>query len=312
MPASAVLSGAIVKAGVIGMIRFLPAEAVPPAWGAAIAALGFLTAFWGVGCGVTQRNPKTVLAYSTVSQMGVVAAALGMGLLLGIATTPISVAFYGLHHLLAKGALFLAVGVAAACGGRARWWVLAPALVLALGFGGLPPTGGALAKAAVKPELGEGVAGALAALSAIGSTALMLHFMRRLAGMPEGEGSPAPGLLLPWLVLAAAAVVLPWVLFVPAGGDLGSALSWPSLVEAAWPVALGALLALALARWDARLPEVPEGDVILLAQRASGPAARIGDALVKLETLIRPWPVVGVAMLGLALLLVAVMASAYG
>ncbi|MCU1519427.1 MAG: rane protein of unknown function, partial [Pseudarthrobacter sp.] len=46
-------------------------------WGGALAGLGLVTAFWGVGCGITQDNPKTVLAYSTVSQMGVTVAALG-------------------------------------------------------------------------------------------------------------------------------------------------------------------------------------------------------------------------------------------
>jgi hypothetical protein len=40
--------------------------------------------------------------------------------------------------------------------------VLPLALLLALSFGVLPPTGGALAKAAVKPELGAGLAGAAA------------------------------------------------------------------------------------------------------------------------------------------------------
>ena len=59
-------------------------------------------------------------------------------------------AFYAAHHVLAKGALFLAVGVVAATGARRLWPVLLPAAVLALGFGGLPLTGGALAKLAVK------------------------------------------------------------------------------------------------------------------------------------------------------------------
>ena len=150
MPASAVLSGAIIKAGIIGLIRFLPIEVTPAEWGQALVVIGFVTAFWGVAIGITQRNPKTVLAYSSVSQMGVVVAAIGMGLADRIATTPGSAAFYAMHHVLAKGALFLAVGVAAVAGGRSRWLVVAPALVLALGFGGMPLTGGWLAKAAVK------------------------------------------------------------------------------------------------------------------------------------------------------------------
>jgi formate hydrogenlyase subunit 3/multisubunit Na+/H+ antiporter MnhD subunit len=43
-PGSAVLSGAIIKAGVIGLIRFLPFDGAPVADGALLAALGFATA----------------------------------------------------------------------------------------------------------------------------------------------------------------------------------------------------------------------------------------------------------------------------
>ena len=76
IPAAAVLSGAAVKAGVIGLIRFLPLSAAFPGWGEALAWLGFISAFYGAAIGVTQLNPKTILAYSSVSQMGVIAAAL--------------------------------------------------------------------------------------------------------------------------------------------------------------------------------------------------------------------------------------------
>jgi L-aminopeptidase/D-esterase-like protein len=83
MPASAVLSGAIIKAGIIGLVRFLPFEAGAPGWGIALGALGLFGAFYAVAFGVLQRNPKTILAYSSVSQMGVVMAALGFGLAAG-------------------------------------------------------------------------------------------------------------------------------------------------------------------------------------------------------------------------------------
>ncbi len=80
MPASAVLSGVLVKAGVIGLIRFLPFDAPLPAWGTVLATAGILTAFGGAALGVAQQRPKTILAYSTVSQMGLVAAILVAGL----------------------------------------------------------------------------------------------------------------------------------------------------------------------------------------------------------------------------------------
>ncbi|MBR0650254.1 NADH/ubiquinone/plastoquinone (complex I) [Roseomonas terrae] len=300
MPASAVLSGAIIKAGVIGLIRFLPLDVTPAAWGEVLAVIGFVTAFWGVLAGITQQNPKTVLAYSSVSQMGVVAAAIGMGLAAGIGTTPQSAAFYALHHVLAKGALFLAVGVAAATGGRVRWLVIAPAVLLALGFGGLPPAGGWLAKEAVKAELGNGLAATLSALSAAGSTLLMLHFTRRLAAglAADATARPPPGMLLPWLALAAASVLVPWALFAPAaGGDWASVLTLDALAKAVTPVLAGALAVLALARWEHRLPPVPEGDIIHLARRLLRVASPLGNALARGEALLRRWPVAGLAML---------------
>jgi formate hydrogenlyase subunit 3/multisubunit Na+/H+ antiporter MnhD subunit len=289
MPASAVLSGAIIKAGIIGLIRFMPAEASSAAWGEALAVAGFLTAFWGVAMGITHRNPKTVLAYSSVSQMGVVAAAIGIGIAGAITTTPPAAAFYATHHVLAKGALFLAVGVAAATGGRLRWLVLAPALVLALGFGGLPFTGGWLAKEAVKGELGSGIPGMLSMLSAAGSTMLMLHFVRRLAASRAENAAqrPVPCILLPWLGLAAASLLVPVLCFVAVGGSFGASLRWAALAKALWPVLAGALLFGALLRWGTRLPQLPEGDVIVLARRALHKAAPVGPMLTRAEAVLR-------------------------
>ena len=83
------LSGAAVKAGVIGFIRFLPFESALPGWGETLAAGGLVSAFYGVAIGITQSNPKTVLAYSSVSQMGLLATVLGMGLAAGDTTVPI-------------------------------------------------------------------------------------------------------------------------------------------------------------------------------------------------------------------------------
>ena len=82
------LSGAAVKAGVIGLIRFLPFGAPLQGWGEALVVIGFVSAFYGVAIGITQQNPKTVLAYSSISQMGVIAAALGMALAAGDAGAP--------------------------------------------------------------------------------------------------------------------------------------------------------------------------------------------------------------------------------
>jgi formate hydrogenlyase subunit 3/multisubunit Na+/H+ antiporter MnhD subunit len=301
-PASAVLSGAIIKSGVIGLLRFLPVGTTPVCWGEALVVLGFVTAFWGVALGITQRNPKAVLAYSSVSQMGVVAAAFGMGLLGGIAMTPGLVAYYALHHVLAKGALFLAVGVAAASGGTARAYVLLPAAVVALGFGGLPLTGGALAKYAIKPLMGSGVAATLAILSAAGSTLLMLHFLRRLRELQPASGKTETSVWLafPMRLCTLAAIALPWLLFQPVTGKSPAAtLAIAELWSALWPMAIGALATFLLAR--VQLLSIPPGDVLFAFGR-TGPSfgAWFGKSMERIEAWTRSWPVAGTLCLVIA------------
>lgn len=308
MPASAVLSGAIVKAGVIGLIRFLPLGTGLAGWDDALATVGLVTAFGAVAVGVTQKNPKTVLAYSTVSQMGFVAAALGMGLAAGSPVAGVAAAIYAAHHVLAKGALFLALGVGAATPRTWLWLVLVPASVLALGFGGMPLTGGAAAKLVVKPFFGDGAVALLAALAGAGSTVLMLHFIRRIVALPDTAGEGRAGLLAPWLALATASVAVPWLL-MPLAGTAGwaDAIAPARLAEALWPVLLGLGLTAALRRWGDILPTLPEGDVVVLGERAVRALPALDHPVVGLETALRRWPIAGLALL---LLLVALGATA--
>ena len=134
IPAAAVLSGAAVKAGVIGLIRFLPFDTALPGWGEALAAVGLFSAFYGVAIGITQPNPKTVLAYSSVSQMGLLAACSAWGLPAGDDERALAAAFYatashpGQRRAVprdrcgaqnrARGAV---AGAAAAGGGTGAW-----------------------------------------------------------------------------------------------------------------------------------------------------------------------------------------------
>jgi formate hydrogenlyase subunit 3/multisubunit Na+/H+ antiporter MnhD subunit len=119
-PASAVLSGALIKAGLVGWLRFLPVgEVALPALGAWCVGAGLLAAFAGVAAGLTQTNAKSALAYSSISQMGFLTVGLGAGLLAPEAWPMLlpAVLLYAAHHGLAKGALFLGVGVAGAAAG---------------------------------------------------------------------------------------------------------------------------------------------------------------------------------------------------
>jgi hypothetical protein len=290
---------------VIGLIRFLPFDDGLADRSGILTGVGLLTAFYAALVGITEANPKTVLAYSSVSQMGLVAAVLDMGLAAGGGVTT-AAAFYAAHHVLAKGALFLSVGVAAATGAGRLWPVLLPAVVLALGFGGLPLTGRALAKLAIEPALEEGVVGVLATLAAAGSTVLMLHFLHRLMSSAalDPEATAPAGLAAPWLALALAAVAIPWAIFLTAGiGTLDDALAPAALWKALWPVLLGAMLSVGLRRWGHRLPRVPEGDLVVMAERAARTSLPFGDAMERADMVLRQWPVAGLSLLTLMVIL---------
>ena len=276
-PASAVLSGAMIKAGLLGWLLFLPlGEVELPGWAVLCVVMGFLAAFYGVLVGLTQGNPKTILAYSSVSQMGLMTVGVGAALAapqaLPLALT--AVAVYAAHHALAKGALFLGVGVSeAARGARQRVLTVAGLLLAALALAGAPLTSGAAAKAYLKtakeplaspwPEAIE----TLLQLGAVGTTVLMGRFL--LAAWPRSEGDHAsPGLWPPWAVLLGAVATLVVVLPDDVAGTLDLILSFSAL----WPVAVGAAVFLAgllsvRRRGRGFGPGIPEGDLLVPAVR---------------------------------------------
>ena len=305
IPAAAVLSGAAVKAEIIGLIRFLPAGAALPSFGEALAWAGFVSAFYGAAIGLTQQNPKTVLAYSSVSQMGVIAAALGMGLASANQGAAADAAFYAVNHVFVKAGLFLTVGVVAAHSGRGRTWALIVGGLLALSLAGLPLTGGALAKLAVKGPFGDGPAKWAAAASAAASTALMLHFVMRLARAQNDEGKASPERVWSWLSLAALSVLVPWLMFPAAGGDVADALAAGPLWDATWPMLVGAALFAGLWALGDPLPRVPAGDIVVAEEAAFRAAAPLGVLIERLDGRLRQWPAAGMALLAIVLILAA-------
>jgi formate hydrogenlyase subunit 3/multisubunit Na+/H+ antiporter MnhD subunit len=305
IPAAAVLSGAGVKAGVIGLIRFLPLSAAFPGWGEALVWLGFISAFYGAAIGVTQRDPKTMLAYSSISQMGVIAAALGMALASADQGAATNVAFYAANHVLVKAALFLTVGAIAALDGRARTLALIVAALLGLSLAGLPLTGGALAKLAVKDLFGDSAASVAAQLSAVATTALMLVFVMRLALLPTLERAGAPrGRLRSWVALAVAALAIPWLLYAAIGSP-AEALEPAKLWDAVWPILIGAALAGALWVVGDRIPRIPAGDIVVAEEAAFRASLSLGAAFERADRGLREWPAAGLALLMVALALVA-------
>jgi formate hydrogenlyase subunit 3/multisubunit Na+/H+ antiporter MnhD subunit len=305
VPAAAVLSGAGVKAGVIGLIRFLPLGAAFPGWGEALVWLGFISAFYGVAIGVTQRDPKTMLAYSSISQMGVIAAALGMALASADQGAATNVAFYAANHVMVKAALFLTLGAVAALDRRARTLALIVAGLLGLSLAGLPLTGGALAKLALKDLFGDGAAGLASQLLAAATTALMLLFVMRLARSPQHQRPNAsPVRMLSWAALAIAALLTPWLLYAAIGRP-AEALEPTKLWDAVWPMLIGVALAGGLWATGDQLPRIPAADIVVAEEAAFRGLAPLGAAFERAGRELRQWPAAGLALLMVALALAA-------
>ncbi|MCU0550817.1 MAG: cation:proton antiporter, partial [Leptolyngbya sp. Prado105] len=94
-PVSALLSGVVVKASMLAMIRCaLILDEIDPI----VRIFGVATTLLGVFYAVFERDTKRMLAFSTVSQLGFIIAA------------PEAAGFYTLSHGLVKSALFLLVG----------------------------------------------------------------------------------------------------------------------------------------------------------------------------------------------------------
>nr|WP_282571437.1 complex I subunit 5 family protein [Methylonatrum kenyense] len=260
VPASAVLSGLLVKGGLIGWLRFLPSDTEPLQLAADILLLlGFAGAFLAALAGCLQQRPKTVLAYSTISQMGLLT--VPVALLLGGRLDPVTampvIALFAGHHVLAKGALFLAVDHWPG----ARWRRLVTVL-LALTIAGLPISGGLLAKAALKSTLIEPLP-LLVTLSSITTSLLLLRALQRLRETASDQPPPDTLATWSWVILAIAAVSLPWAL---ADGDVRSyAMAASGLIDASWPIALAGLIVLLGAR-HLRFT-IAEGDILAPIER---------------------------------------------
>jgi multicomponent Na+:H+ antiporter subunit D len=267
---SALISGGVVCAGLAPLLRIAAAvESVGPL----LRWIGLGSALLGLVFALAERRVARLLAWSTISQMGMVL------------LVPAAGGLYALAHGLAKAALFLvserlpAVSLDAWRAQALPWRHGAPLLLASLSIAGAPPLLGFLAK----EQLSVALAGPKAVLPiavlllSVGTAAVYARLWRlpsNAAGAEEGQPA-SPGALL----LVAALLLLnltPWALE-----------AWRTLVGQGMTTALlksgGLLLAgLGLQRlWPKgaegfRLPDLEGFDDLL------GGAALVGAALVVL------------------------------
>lgn len=116
-PASALLSGVMIKTGVYGLYRSLSLLAPGPesdAAGQFLLAAGLASILLGGVLALLEADPKRLLAYSSVSQVGYLAVAMGALQLVGPAAAGAAgMGFYLLSHAFGKGALFILTGAIA-------------------------------------------------------------------------------------------------------------------------------------------------------------------------------------------------------
>ena len=229
-PVSAYLhSATMVKAGVFLLARLWPALSGTELWFWTISIAGGASLMVAAFAAAFQRDMKGVLAYSTISHLGLITLLLGMNSTLAL----VAAVFHMINHATFKASLFMAAGIVdhetgtrdlARLGGLRRLMPLTTALaiVAAGAMAGVPLLNGFLSKEMFFAE--SIVAGsesglrftlpAVATLAGVFSVAYSLRLIhqvffgpvsRRLAHTPR---EPTRGMLLPSAVLVSACLLV--------------------------------------------------------------------------------------------------------
>ncbi|QGN47688.1 DUF4040 domain-containing protein [Micromonospora sp. WMMC415] len=218
-PVSAYLHAAtMVKAGIYLLMRFSALFGGRWAWDLALIGVGLLTAVVGALLALRQQDLKALLAYSTVSQLGLLVGVIGVG-------TPASDAaaiLYTIAHALFKATLFMLVGIIDHEAGSRNLrelsglWREMPMTVAftglaALSIAGLPPTIGFVGKEAIFEALGEvhGVpwlGWSAAGLAVFASVLTFAYTARLVHGIAAGPSRQRKLYEPAWSFLAPAAV----------------------------------------------------------------------------------------------------------
>lgn len=204
-PVSAYLhAAAMVKAGVYLVARISPGFADAPPWRPTVVILGVLTMVLAGWRAVREYDLKLILAFGTVSQLGLITLMVGAGggdlMVAGLAML--------CAHAMFKASLFMVVGVIDHTTGtrdtRRLAWLgqrSRPLLVIAAGatasMAALPPFLGFVAKeadfetVAHAPSLGAAAPYVLAGI-ALGSVFTTIYSLRFLVGAFGRKGLPQP------------------------------------------------------------------------------------------------------------------------
>jgi hydrogenase-4 component B len=115
---SALLSGIMLKMGILGLLRLASWVPDPPVWwGGLLAGMGALSGILALAMALAQRDLKRMLAYSSIENVSIIFMGLGMALAgkaLGLGALAVlggaGALFHLLNHALFKPLLFMGAG----------------------------------------------------------------------------------------------------------------------------------------------------------------------------------------------------------
>ncbi len=272
-PVSAYLhAAAMVKAGIYLLLRFADAASHAAVWPALLITVGLLTSVMGAVFALQRTDLKALLAYSTVSHLGLLTVTIGIGTTAALTAAIVHV----IAHACFKSAGFMYVGLLEQrtgtreiheVSGLARSMPVASAMIAlaAAAMAGLPPTLGFVSKELILDSAWHGSGWWLAVTAALSAAITVAYCGRMLVwtlpGRPTGLRSAAGTrpMLVAVSLTAVAAVGLgavPGLLdgivdraVTAAGGDAGVHLAlWhgftPALGLSVLAIGLGAVLIL--------------------------------------------------------------------
>ncbi len=285
-PVSAYLhSATMVKAGIFLLARLWPVLSGSEAWFYLLVTTGLLTMLLGAKIALFKDDLKAILAYSTISHLGLITMLLGLGTKAGAVAAMLHI----LAHASFKAPLFMLAGIVdhaahtrdlRSLGGLRRVMPITFALAMlsGLSMAGVPPLLGFLSKEMALDVAAHttwaGVDWLVPALSLIGAAMSIAYSLRFLGGVFFGARPDAlaqvreagPGLWLAPMVLVMATVLLGLAPMTLAAGLVALASSavtgtaadiqinhWHGLASPALWMSLAALAmaALVLLRYDA-------------------------------------------------------------
>ena len=262
---SAVFSGAMANAGILGLLQFMPLQGTPHTTiGTVLLAMGLLGAFYGILLGLPQRGPKVILAYSSISQLSTLAAMIGLAMIRPELAPALVVAItvYATHHGLTKAALFLAID--GLTDPKWRTIALSVLILLSLMLAGLPFTTGAISKGLIKEAVEDtSWLVSLLTIATIATTLLMTRFIHVCLQRRIGPAALASGFGIGIALSLIGAAHMSLYLAAPLQPvDLYAI--WPLLVAMA--LALGFIL-LPQSAHKRLQPTIPKGDLPILLAR---------------------------------------------